>query len=120
MATGAATHTFPAHAAAVSGLVFSADGGTILSSARDGVVLATRVADGAAVGRLARSGEVRAVATLAGGGRLATAEADDRIRIWSLPLPAPADPVYAPSAGAAGGSGGGSGATSSTRVQVIA
>jgi len=90
-AQGTVAHTFPVHAAAVSGLVFSADGGTILSSARDGVVLATRVADGAVVGRLARSGDVRAVATLAGGARLATAEADDRIRIWQLPLPAPAE-----------------------------
>jgi len=90
-ATAAATHTLPAHAAAVSGLAFSADGGTILSSARDGVVLATRIADGATVGRLARSGEVRAIATLAGGSRLATAEADNVIRVWQLPLPATAD-----------------------------
>jgi len=98
VASGAVKHTLAAHAAAVSGLVFAADGNTIFSAARDGVVLATRVADGVAVGTLARSGEVRAIATLAGGSRLATAEADNVIRVWQLPLPAPADAAAAPPA----------------------
>ncbi|MFM8893197.1 MAG: WD40 repeat domain-containing protein [Planctomycetia bacterium] len=86
-ATGTVAHTLAAHAAAVSGLAFGSDG-TLLSAARDGSVVATRIADGAVVGKLARPGEVRAVA-IVDSNRLATAEADNAIRIWTLPLPAP-------------------------------
>lgn len=86
-ATGTVAHTLAAHAAAVSGLAFGGDG-VLFSAARDGSVVATRIADGVAVGKLARSGEVRAIA-IVDSNRLATAEADNAIRIWTLPLPAP-------------------------------
>ena len=91
--TGQVAHTLAVHASAISGLAFAADG-VLISSARDGVVLATRIADGTTVGRLARPGEVRAIATL-GSQRLATADADDVIRLWPLPLP-PADAAAPP------------------------
>ena len=94
------TRSVPAHAAAVTGLTFAADGASLFSAGRDGLVLVTQVADGAAVGRLPRQGEVRAVAILSGGTRLATADADNVVRIWQLPLPAPAadaaDPAQQP------------------------
>ena len=91
--TGAIVRSFAAHTGPVTGLAFAADGGRLHSSGRDGLVLATQVNDGAVVGRLSRQGEVRAIALLSGGTRLAAAEADNVVRIWQLPLPAPqADP----------------------------
>ncbi len=77
------------HTAAVTGLAFSADAATLLSCGRDGVITATRVADGAAVGKLTRTGEVRAITLVNGGTRLAAAESDNVIRVWQLPLPEP-------------------------------
>ena len=94
--TGRITKTIPAHAGAVTGIAFAADGAVVHSCGRDGLVLTTKVDDGTAVARLPRQGEVRAVALLSGGTRLATAEADNVVRIWSLPLPAP--PADAPAA----------------------
>ena len=88
---GSTIRIIPAHAAAVSGVAFAADGATLYSCGHDGLVLATRVADGTAIGRLARTGEVRAIALVNGGSRVATAEADAVIRVWPLPLPAPED-----------------------------
>jgi len=95
-ATGAATASFMPHGAAVVGLAFSADGGTLYSASRDGVLVAVTVADGTVVGKLARPGEVLALARV-GDDRLAVAEADGVVRIWGLPLPPPgADPAAAP------------------------
>ena len=100
VASGRIMRSVPAHAAAVTGLAFAADGASLFSSGRDGLVIATQVGDGATSGRLPRQGEVRAVAILSGGTRLATAEADNVVRIWQLPLPAPAadlsDPAQQP------------------------
>jgi WD40 repeat protein len=94
VAAGKLARTVPAHSAAVTGLAFAADGATLHSVGRDGHVLTTQVADGTATGRLQRQGELRAVALLSGGTRLATAEADNVVRIWQLPLPRPtAEPV---------------------------
>jgi len=94
VAAGKVVRTVPAHSAAVTGMAFAADGATLHSVGRDGNVLTTQVADGAAVGRLQRQGELRAVTLLSGGTRLATAEADNVVRIWQLPLPKPtAEPV---------------------------
>jgi WD40 repeat protein len=90
--TGRITKTIPAHAGAVTGIAFAADGAVVHSCGRDGLVLTTKVDDGTAVARLPRQGEVRTVALLSGGTRLATAEADNVVRVWALPLPAlPAD-----------------------------
>ena len=95
--TGRITKTIPAHAGAVTGIAFAADGAVVHSCGRDGLVLTTKVDDGTAVARLPRQGEVRAVALLSGGTRLATAEADNVVRVWALPLPAPpADGAAAP------------------------
>ena len=97
--TGRITKTIPAHAGAVTGIAFAADGAVVHSCGRDGLVLTTKVDDGTAVARLPRQGEVRAVALLSGGTRLVTAEADNVVRIWALPLPAPpADGAAAPPA----------------------
>jgi len=86
--TGRITRTIPAHAGAVTGIAFAADGAVVHSCGRDGLVLTTKVDDGTAVARLPRQGEVRTVALLSGGTRLATAEADNVVRVWALPLPA--------------------------------
>lgn len=97
--TGRITRTIPAHAGAVTGIAFAADGTAVHSCGRDGLVLTTKVDDGTAVARLPRQGEVRAIALLSGGTRLATAEADNVVRVWALPLPAPpADGAAAPPA----------------------
>lgn len=70
------------------------DGSSLVVSTKDNVVTAWRLADGVAVGRLARPGEVRSVATANGGTRLVTAEADSVLRVWELPFPeAAADPA---------------------------
>jgi len=95
--TGRITKTIPAHAGAVTGLAFAADGAVVHSCSRDGLVLTTKVDDGTAVAKLPRQGEVRAVVLLSGGTRIATAEADNVVRVWALPLPAPpADGAAAP------------------------
>jgi WD40 repeat protein len=95
--TGRITKTISAHSGAVTGIAFAADGAVVHSCGRDGLVLTTKVDDGTAVARLPRQGEVRAVALLSGGARLATAEADNVVRVWALPLPAPpADGAAAP------------------------
>ena len=88
--TGRITKTIPAHAGAVTGIAFAADGAVVHSCGRDGLVVTTKVDDGTAVAKLPRQGEVRAVALLSGGTRLATAEADNVVRVWALPLPATA------------------------------
>jgi WD40 repeat protein len=99
-ATGKVTRSVAAHSGPVTGLAFGADTASLYSAGRDGVVLTTQVADGAASGRLPRQGEVRALAVLSGGTRLATAEADNVVRMWQLPLPAAtaeaADPAQQP------------------------
>jgi WD40 repeat protein len=88
VADGKPVRTLTSHTAAVTGLAVSADAATLFSCGRDGAIVATRLADGVGVGKLARTGELRALALGNGGTRLAVAESDNVIRIWQLPLPA--------------------------------
>lgn len=93
---GKPVRTLSAHTGAVTGLALSADAATLFSCGRDGVIVATRLADGVAIGKLARSGEVRAITLVNGGTRLAAAESDNVVRVWQLPLPDPAAQPPAP------------------------
>lgn len=77
------------HEASIAGLCFSADGSTLYSLATSGAVAATGLADGVTTGRLSRPAGTSAVAWL-DAGRLVTAEPDGVVRVWSLPLSAPA------------------------------
>jgi len=74
------------HDAAVAGLCFAADGATLYSLAASGQVAATSVADGTTTGRLTRPAGTAAIAAI-DADRLATAEPDNVVRIWPLPLP---------------------------------
>lgn len=87
---GRVVRSVDAHTGPVTALAFEADGSSLHSAGEDGVILTTRVDDGAAIGRLSRKGAVSAIVTFAAGRKLATAEADKVVRIWQLPLPAPA------------------------------
>lgn len=88
VASGTTAHVHAIHDAAIAGLAFGPDGATLYSSAASGAVAATTVADGATTGRLARPAGTAALAVL-DAGRLATAEPDNVVRVWALPLPAP-------------------------------
>ncbi|MFM8414009.1 MAG: c-type cytochrome domain-containing protein, partial [Planctomycetota bacterium] len=80
----------------VTAAAIAPDGGSLFTAAKDNVVTAWRLADGVAIGRLARPGEVRSLAVVNGGTRLVTAEADSVLRLWELPLAeAAADPTAA-------------------------
>jgi len=99
-AAGRGPRLISAHAGPVTALIFTAAGASLCSAGRDGLVLTIRVEDGVVTGRLPRQGAVPAIALLAGGTRLATAESDSVVRIWQLPLPAPeadlTDPALQP------------------------
>jgi len=84
--SGMKVHVHAVHDTAIKGLAFAADGATIYSVAMSGAVAATTVADGATTGRLARPAGTAAVAVL-DAGRLVTAEPDNVMRVWGLPLP---------------------------------
>jgi WD40 repeat protein len=88
LASGRTAHVYAIHTAAIVGLAFAPDGATLYSSAASGAVAATTLADGATTGRLARPAGTAALAVI-DAGRLATAEPDNVVRVWALPLPAP-------------------------------
>lgn len=76
--------------AAVAGTL-SADGTTLYVAATDNSVTAYRLSDGDVVGRLVRPLAISAVTLASGESTLVTAEADSVIRVWTLPLPPPAE-----------------------------
>jgi len=86
------------HDGPIAGLAYSPDGATIYSSAAWGAVAATTVADGKTTGKLARPAGTNALVVL-DDKRIATAEPDNVVRVWPLPLPAvPAPGAEAPPA----------------------
>jgi WD40 repeat protein len=72
---------------AITAITVMADGQTAFVSAADKIVTGYRLADGGAIGRLARPTDVSALAVSPDGSRLVTAEADGMLRVWQLPLP---------------------------------
>lgn len=87
--TGKILHTHAVHDGPVVGLAFGPGGAAIYSAAASGAVAATTVADGATTGRLARPAGTAAILVL-DDKRLVTAEPDNAVRVWALPLPVPA------------------------------
>lgn len=76
--------TLPGHTNAVTGLAFSADGSRLFSASLDRSVRAWGVAHGEPGGRLATLAEARSLVLLPGSDQLATAEADNVVRIWKI------------------------------------
>jgi len=98
IASGKPLHVHAVHDGPIAGLAFAPDGGTIYSSAASGAVAATTIADGKTIGRLARPAGTGALVAI-DDKRLATAEPDNVVRVWALPLPAvPAEGAEAPPA----------------------
>jgi WD40 repeat protein len=73
--------------AAVAGSL-SADASTLYVAAADNSLTAYRLADGEVMGRLVRPLGISSLALATGESRLVTAEADNVVRVWPLPLPA--------------------------------
>ena len=78
----------------VTAVALAPDGATAYVAGKDNIVTAWRLADGVAIGRLGRPAEVRSISLASGGTHLVTAEADNTVRVWQLPLAEPAgDPT---------------------------
>ena len=96
LAAGKEAKTLEGHAAAISGLRFSADGTKLLSGSQDKSLRLWNVADGSTLGKLDTPAPVNAVVFLTGDAQIASAHADNVIRLWPLPAnpagesPAPA------------------------------
>ena len=67
----------------------TSDGTIMYAAGKDNIVTAWRLADGVAIGRLIRPAEVRSIGIANGGTQLVTAEADNAVRVWQLPLGEP-------------------------------
>ena len=87
-----AIHTLSGHSGAVTGLRFSLDSSKLLSSSKDKTIRAWNVADGAAAGKLDVPAEVNGIALVNGGNEIISADADNILRVWALPVnPPPAE-----------------------------
>ena len=85
LAAGKEARQWDAHTSAVSGLRFSADGAKLVSTSQDKAIRLWNVADGAAIGKIDTPAPINAVVLIAGDGQVATAHADNLIRLWPLP-----------------------------------
>lgn len=98
IASGKPLHVHAVHDGPIAGLAYAPDGATIYSSAASGAVAATTVADGKTTGKLVRPAGTGALVVI-DDKRIATAEPDNVVRVWALPLPAvPAAGAEAPPA----------------------
>jgi WD40 repeat protein len=85
-------HTLGGHTGAITGLRFSADNTKLFSSSKDKSIRAWLVADGAASGKIDTPAEVNGIALVNGGNEIASADADNMLRVWPLPVnPPPAE-----------------------------
>lgn len=73
----------------VTAVALTPDGTIVYAVGKDNIVTAWRLADGVAIGRLVRPAEVRSIGIANGGTHLVTAEADNAVRVWQLPLAQP-------------------------------
>ena len=79
--------TLAGHAAAVTGLAFSADGSKLLSGSQDKSCRLWNVADSKELGLIETAAAVNAVAFVAEEKMVATGGADNQLRLWNLPEP---------------------------------
>ncbi len=83
VATGSAKQTIAAHAAAVTGLTFSADNATVFSVSADKSLKAWNVASGAAVGSTVQTASpIHSLAGVKSGEWLVTGEDDGSMHVW--------------------------------------
>ncbi|HZZ70974.1 MAG TPA: hypothetical protein VFE24_01905, partial [Pirellulales bacterium] len=85
LASGSETKTLEGHAGAVTGLRFTADGSKLLSGSLDKSIRLWNLADGKLLGKLDTPAPINAVAFLANDAAIATAHADNLIRLWPIP-----------------------------------
>jgi WD40 repeat protein len=87
-----ATHMLSGHTGAITGLRFSLDSSKLLSASKDKTIRAWNVADGAAAGKLDVPAEVNGIALVNGGNEIISADADNVLRVWAMPVnPPPAE-----------------------------
>jgi WD40 repeat protein len=87
-------HTLAGHTGAITGLRFSLDSTKLFSSSKDKSIRSWNVADGAAAGKLDTPAEVNGIALVNGGSEIVSADADNVLRIWPMPLASPpAEPI---------------------------
>ncbi len=94
MASHQSKHTLSGHGGAVSGLRFSLDNGKLFSSSKDKTIRAWNVADGAATGKIDAPAEVNGIALVNDGKEIVSADADNTLRVWAMPVEPP--PAEAP------------------------
>ncbi|MDZ4819666.1 MAG: c-type cytochrome domain-containing protein [Planctomycetota bacterium] len=85
LTTGKVLQSVSAHAGPVTGVKFSPDGARLFSVSKDKSLKVWKVADGTAIGAIQAPAELNALALVENGTQLATADADNVVRIWAIP-----------------------------------